>query len=65
MRGGVELEFSGRVHVNDRVTVKGTIVDIKEKEGKSGTLVFVTSEFVYTNQNGELLCILRASQIRR
>jgi hypothetical protein len=25
----------------------------------------VTTETVYTNQNGDVLCILRASQIRR
>jgi acyl dehydratase len=55
VRGGEELEFFKPVYVNDRVTVKGKIVDMNEKEGRSGKMVFVTSEFTYTNQKGELL----------
>ncbi|HEY6004310.1 MAG TPA: MaoC family dehydratase N-terminal domain-containing protein [Anaeromyxobacter sp.] len=63
VRGGEELEFFQRVHVNDEVTVKGRIVDMKEKDGKSGKLVFVTSELVYTNQKGELLATHRLTMI--
>lgn len=55
VRGGEELEFFTPVYVNDRVTVRGRVRDISEKVGKSGTLIFVTSEFTYTNQNDELL----------
>ena len=40
--------------------------DIKERVQKDGSrMLVVTTETLYTNQNGELLCILRASQIRR
>jgi acyl dehydratase len=63
VRGGEELEFFGRVRVNDQVTVKGRIVDMKEKDGKSGKLVFVTSEFVYANQKGEKLATHRLTMI--
>jgi acyl dehydratase len=63
VRGGEELELFQRVHVNDRVTVKGKIVDMKEKDGKSGKLVLVTSEFVYTNQDGEALATHRLTMI--
>jgi hydroxyacyl-ACP dehydratase HTD2-like protein with hotdog domain len=45
------------------VTVKGKIVDMKEKDGKSGKLIFVTSEFVYTNQEGEVLAKHRITMI--
>lgn len=55
VRGGEEIEFFKPVYVNDRVTVRGKIVDMKEKVGKSGTLIFVTSEFTYTNEEDELL----------
>jgi acyl dehydratase len=55
VRGGETMEFFKPVYVNDQVTVKGRIVDMNEKDGKSGKLVMVTSEFAYTNQNGELL----------
>ncbi len=63
VRGGEELEFFGRVRAGDRVTVKGTILDMKEKDGKSGKLVFVTSEFVYANQDGEMLARHRLTMI--
>ncbi len=63
VRGSDELEFFKPVYVNDRVTVKGRIVDMKEKDGKSGKLLFVTSEFVYTNQDGELLAKHRVTMI--
>lgn len=63
VRGGEELEFFKPVYVNDRVSVQGKIVDMVEKTGKSGTLVFVTSEFVYTNQKGETLAKHRITMI--
>lgn len=63
VRGGEELEFFKPLYVNDRVTVKGKIVDMKEKDGKSGKLIFVTSEFTYTNQNDELLAKHRITMI--
>ena len=63
VRGGEELEFFERVHVGDRVTVRGKVVDMKEKDGKSGKLILVTSEFVYTNQKGERLATHRLTMI--
>ena len=63
VRGGEEVEFFKPVYVNDRVTVKGRIVDMKEKDGKSGKLIFVTSEFTYTNQDGETLAKHRLTMI--
>jgi hypothetical protein len=35
--------------------VRGRVTGMNEKVGKSGTLIFVTSEFTYTNQNNETL----------
>lgn len=55
VRGGEELEFFKPIYAGDRVTVRGKIVDMKEKVGKSGTLILVTSEFTYTNQRDEPL----------
>ncbi|MEI7703231.1 MAG: MaoC family dehydratase N-terminal domain-containing protein [Deltaproteobacteria bacterium] len=63
VRGGEEIEFFERVRVGDRVTVSGTLVDIKEKDGKSGKLILVTSEFVYTNQDGKKLATHRLTMI--
>ncbi len=55
VRGGEEYEFFKPVFVGDRVSVKVKLLDIFEKEGKSGHLIFTTSQATYTNQNGELL----------
>lgn len=52
---GEELEFFEPVYVNDAVTVKGKILNMNEKDGKSGKLIVVTSEFIYTNRRGKLL----------
>ncbi len=63
VRGGDEFEFFKPIYVNDKVTLKGKIVDMKEKNGKSGKLIFVTSDFIYTNQNGEFLAKHRVTMI--
>ncbi|MCL1839099.1 MAG: MaoC family dehydratase N-terminal domain-containing protein [Propionibacteriaceae bacterium] len=55
MRGGEEIEHFKPVYEGDCVTVTGEVVDMKEKHGKSGTLIFVTSVFEYRNQDGDLL----------
>lgn len=43
-RGGEEYEFHRAVRASDQVTVKYKITDISEKAGKSGKLIFITSE---------------------
>lgn len=63
VRGGEELEFFKPVYADDRVTVQGKITGMSEKNGKSGTLIFVTSEFSYKNQSGELLARHRITMI--
>ncbi|MFB3925157.1 MAG: MaoC family dehydratase N-terminal domain-containing protein [Syntrophales bacterium] len=63
MRGGEEIEFFKPVYVNDQVSVKGRIAEMSEKEGRMGPMVFVTSEFTYTNQAGELLAKHRITMI--
>lgn len=55
VRGGEEMEFINPVCVGDQVTTTGKVVDMKEKDGRSGKLIFVTSEFEYKNQDGQLL----------
>jgi acyl dehydratase len=55
VRGGEELEFVEPLRVGDRVSVTCKLLNVYEKEGKSGKLVFLNSEHVYRNQKGELL----------
>ncbi len=43
------------VVAGDNLTMTKRIGDLYEKEGRSGTLVFVVMEFTFTNQRDELV----------
>ncbi len=49
----------------DTITSQSRIVDVYEKSGRSGMLGFSVKETVFTNQNGEVLCIDRYTGVVR
>jgi hydroxyacyl-ACP dehydratase HTD2-like protein with hotdog domain len=55
MAGSHRYEIHQAVFVGDVLTVTITLTDITEKLGRSGPLVFATTESEYTNQRGELV----------
>lgn len=57
MRGGNKYQFFRPVRVGDQITIHRKVTDLKEKEGRTGTLVFLTYDLKYTDQRGELLGI--------
>jgi hypothetical protein len=66
LNGGNEIELLQYPKLGDKIYQQSKYADIKERVGKDGTrFLVVTTEITYTNQNGEVLCILRASQLRR
>ena len=66
LNAGNEIELRQYPKLGDRVFSQAKYADIRERVGKDGSrMLIVTTEHIYTNQNGEVLCILRASQIRR
>lgn len=65
VRGGDEWEFIQPIYANDQITVKSKIVDIYEKHGSTGRLVFIVTEHVFTNQKSELIATQRVTQIGR
>jgi len=65
MAGGNEVEFFRPMRPGDRITRVGKIVDMTEKEGRSGPLVFTVFENRYTNQDGELVAVERLTAISR
>lgn len=66
LNAGNEIELRQYPKLGDRVFSQTKYADIKERVGKDGTrMLIVTTETAYTNQKGEVLCILRASSIRR
>lgn len=66
MNAGNEIELYKYPTLGDRIFSQAKIADIKERAGKDGNpMLFITVETIYTDQNGEALCILRASSLRR
>ncbi len=66
LNAGNEIELYKYPTLGDRVYSQAKIADIKERQNKDGSpMLIITVETKYTDQNGRLLCILRASSIRR
>ena len=66
LNAGNEIELRQYPKLGDRIFSQPKYADIQERAGKDGShMLIVTTETVYTNQDGDVLCILRASQIRR
>ncbi len=65
MAGEISLELGVPVVAGDTVTVGKRIVEMYEKEGRSGPLVFVTMEFSFTNQREEMVARERFTRIYR
>ena len=65
MDGGTDIEFFAPIRVGDTLTARSKIVDIYQKEGRSGPLIFVVRETTYTNQNDAVVIIEKGSSILR
>ena len=65
MDGGTEIEFFEPIRVGDVLTGRSKIVDIYQKEGRSGALIFVVRETTFTNQRGEMVLIEKGASILR
>ena len=65
LNGGNRFEYFAPVMMGDQITAKGRIVDVYDKPGSSGNLLFIIFETDYTNQRGERVARLRGTAIRR
>lgn len=66
LNAGNEIELYKYPTLGDRIFSQAKYADIKERVTKDGTrMLIVTTETAYTDQDGKLLCVLRASSIRR
>jgi len=63
--GGIEYEYFLPVRAGDTLTSYGKIADIREREGKSGKMLFMTIEQTFWNQNGDKVAIARSTIIAR
>jgi len=55
--GGVQVEFFQRIRPGDVLTLQNKVIDIRERQGKSGPMVFVLIETTYTNQRDEKVAV--------
>lgn len=62
LNGGNKVEVYQLARPGEKIRVKSKYVDIYQKDGRSGPLVFLLTETIYTNQKGETL--LKALQTR-
>ena len=53
LHGGTELECYRPVRVGDVITAATTVADFRQRQGKMGTMTFVTFDITYENQRGE------------
>lgn len=65
INGGTELEFYRPMKVGDTIQTVAKLSEVKKREGKSGSMLFLTVEVTYTNQNKELVARCRNTFIRR
>jgi hypothetical protein len=65
LNGGTRFEFVEPIKAGDRLTASGRVVDVYEKAGSTGDLLFVIFETEYVNSEGSTVARLRATLIRR
>ncbi len=65
MAGETAIEFGPPIVAGDTITVSKRLSDMYEKSGRTGPLVFVEMEFVFTNQRGETVATETFTRIYR
>ncbi len=65
LNGGNRFEYFAPAMVGDRITAKVRVVDVYDKAGSTGNLLFIIFKTDYTNQRGEKVARLRGTAIRR
>lgn len=62
--GGSEWEYFEPLRAGDRITAISRIVDLFDRSGKLGQMVFIITETSYTNQLDELVATQKNTLIR-
>jgi hydroxyacyl-ACP dehydratase HTD2-like protein with hotdog domain len=65
MAGETSIELGDPIVAGDIITVEKRLLDLYEKEGRSGPLVFVQMEFTFHNQHGRLVAREQFTRIYR
>ena len=65
MAGGVRVEYSRPIRPGDELVATRKIVDIRQKEGKTGPLIFLETETRIETEAGEPVVTERSTTIAR
>ena len=65
LNGGDAFEYLEPVRIGDTITSRTSLVDVYEKQGGSGGLLFLITETEYVNQHGRVAVRVRGTRIRR
>jgi acyl dehydratase len=55
INGGTEIDYFLPIKAGDTIKTTAKLIDLKEKTGSNGKLLFMTLEMNYHNQRGELV----------
>jgi len=64
LNGGGEYEFFQPIQAGDILVITSRISDIYERDGRMGKMVFVISETICRNPQGQMVLIVRHTGIR-
>ncbi len=65
VNAGDDFELVGPIRPGDTLTCREKLADAYEKQGRSGHLIFVTTEKTFTNQQGKVVLIRRVTSALR
>jgi hypothetical protein len=65
LNGGDRFEYLEPILIGDTITSVTRLVDVYEKKGSSGGLLFLITETEHTNQHGRVAVRARGTRIRR
>lgn len=65
MAGGTKMRLHRPVRAGDTIVATRTLVDLYEKQGRSGPLLFAVTEIRASTQDGELLSVEKQTRILR
>jgi acyl dehydratase len=63
LHGSTELECHQPIQAGDIITANSKIINVRQRQGKTGTTVFVTFEIAYRNQRQEAVADCRQMAI--
>ncbi len=64
LNGGNELEYYQPIKIGDTISVTGKLADVRERQGRTGGMLFMNMELTYKNQKGEVVVRGRNTIIR-